>query len=84
MWAGVGRFGHCAGPRAGLRSLPLSTVTLTTLNMAHWRFCCGSRTVPRAVSRSSLYAQGPAGTSWGAGESGLHSVGRGLRGCSLG
>lgn len=79
MWVGVGRFGHLR-----LRSSPLSTVTLTTLIVALSRFCCGSRTVPRAVSRSSLYAQGPAGTSWGAGESGLHSVGQGLQGCSLG
>ena len=81
---GMAGLGTCVGPRVALRSLPLSTVMLTTVNVAHWRFCCGSRTVPRAVSRSSLYAQGPAGTSWGAGESGLHSVVRGLRGCSLG
>lgn len=59
-------------PRVSLMSSPLSTVTLSTLIVA-LLLCCVSGSIPQGASRSSLYAQGPAGTLQGAGDSAQHS-----------
>lgn len=61
-WWGVTGLGTCPGPRAGLRSSPVHRDAHHT-HRGSPMFCCGSRTVPWEVSRSSLYAQGPVGTA---------------------